>query len=110
MPKLPLGRLITTLVVFSPLALSGCDQFDPLKRSYMWHPADSNTHNITAMAANPADLTRGRHSNRRRVAGESDAVDRVWSNKTAPLSGGSAGASGAGAGGSAGSAPPAGGT
>ena len=89
---------ILAATLTGPLLLAGCDQMDPLKRDYMWHPSDSNMRNIAAMAANPADLRRGRHADRRRVAGEADGVERLWNNKTTPLPGGAAGSSGASSG------------
>ena len=92
----PIALLAAALA--GPLLLTGCDQMDPLKRDYMWHPSDSNMRNIAAMAANPADLRRGRHADRRRVAGEADGVERLWNNKTTPLPGGAAGSSGASSG------------
>jgi hypothetical protein len=83
------------------LLLSGCNAIDPLKRPYMWHDSAANAHNIAAMAANPADLLHGRRSPKRRVSLDSDSVDRLWSGKTLPLTGGSAGGSGGSSGGGA---------
>ena len=96
----------------SLLALAGCDQIDPLTRPYMWHPDDVNAQNIAAMAANPADLTHGRDSRRRRVLMESDAVDHLWSGKPLPLlsGGGSGGSSGGGSSGGGGGSSPGGGS
>ena len=78
------------------LLVCGCDQIDPLKRDYIWKPADINRHNIATMAVNPNDLIRGRHDTRRRRAvNEADAVERIWSGKPMPLS--TPGTGGAGA-------------
>jgi len=100
----------------SLLALTGCNQLDPLTRPYMWHPTEVNAQNIAAMAANPNDLNRGRDTPRRRVHMEAAGVERLWNGQTLPLlvgAGGSGGSSGSG-GGSGGASggggtPPAGG-
>jgi hypothetical protein len=77
------------------LALTGCDQTDPLTKPYAWHPTDINARNIAAMANNPADLVRGRETKARRAVQESDAVEHVWTGHPVPLLGGSGGSSGA---------------
>jgi hypothetical protein len=91
------------------LALTGCDQIDPLKRPYMWHDSGVNAHNIAAMAANPADLIHGRDSPKRASFQDADGVDRLLTGHPAVLPGGlppaAGGSGGAAAGG--GSAPPA---
>lgn len=74
-----------SVLVLSPLALTGCDQTDPLTRPYYWHESGINKSNIAAMAVNPSDLIHGRHSDRRRDVQESDAVDRIWTGKATPL-------------------------
>jgi len=86
------------------LALAGCNSMDPLTRPYVWKPTDINAHNIAAMAANPADLRRGRDKAKRQVGLESDAVDRLWTGHPLPLLGGGAsgGSSGGGGGGGGG--------
>lgn len=68
-----------------PIALTGCDQIDPMTRPYYWHPSEVNPLNIAAMAANPDDLRHGQHSDRRRTVQDSDAVDRIWTGKPTPL-------------------------
>ena len=90
------------------LALTGCDQTDPLTRNYVWHPTDVNLHNIAAQVDNPEDLLRGRESAGRRSAQESDAVTRLWGGKSTGMlspAGGPATGGGAPA-----AAPPAGGS
>jgi hypothetical protein len=108
-------RAVCAAAALSLLGLAGCDQIDPLKRPYMWEATGVNARNIAAMAANPADLVHGRDTARRRVAMESDGVDRLWSGKALPLPtdmpgsavGGAAGGGGGGGGG--GAAPSSGG-
>jgi type IV pilus biogenesis protein CpaD/CtpE len=103
------NRSILLLATCVPLALAGCSQIDPLTAPYKWHPTNVNAANIAAMAANPADLVRGRSSTRRLSVMDSDAVDRVWTNKPTALSGGSSGGGSGGASGG-GAAPSGGGT
>ncbi len=110
------GTKIIGIAAVSLLALTGCNQIDPLKRPYMWHESEINRHNIAAMAANPHDLVRGRETPRRRAVTESDAVQRLWSGQPVPLQGGGGSGSSGGAGGSGGASagrgggtPPAGG-
>jgi hypothetical protein len=95
------------------VALSGCDQIDPLKRPYMWHATGVNEQNIAAMAVNPADLVHGRDSTQRRVIVESDGVNRLWSGHPLPLlsdtPGASASTSSSTGGGSGGATPTTGG-
>jgi hypothetical protein len=73
------------------LTLTGCEQTDPLTRPYMWHPTDANRQNIAVMAANPADLSRGRGITRNRVRADSEAVEHLWAGKPVPFVGGSGG-------------------
>jgi hypothetical protein len=94
------GKTLCAAAV-SLLALTGCDQIDPLKRPYMWHESGSNAQNIAAMAANPADLIHGRDSPKRASVVESDGVDRLWSGHPAVLPGGLPPAAGSGGGGGA---------
>jgi hypothetical protein len=89
-------RTSAVAAALSLLTLTGCDQIDPLKRPYMWEATGVNVQNITATAANPADMTRGRETTRRRASMDTDSVDRLWNGKTAPLQGGSAGGGGGG--------------
>jgi len=80
------------------LALAGCNSMDPLTRPYVWKPTDINAHNIAAMAANPADLRRGRDKAKRQVGLESDAVDRLGpATRCRARGGASGGSSGGGA-------------
>lgn len=109
-------KTLYAVAAASLLALTGCNQIDPLKRPYMWEATGVNAHNIAAMAANPADLVRGRDQARRRVIVESEGVQRLWYGKTLPLlsdtpgtAGSSGGGGGGGASGGGGAAPPAGG-
>jgi type IV pilus biogenesis protein CpaD/CtpE len=83
------------------LALSGCNSIDPLKRPYMWKESGANQQNIAAMAANPADLYRGRDTPKRKVSVESDSIEHFWNGKPTPMI--SAGAPGTSGGSSAGS-------
>jgi hypothetical protein len=92
----------------SLVALTGCDQIDPLQRPYMWHPTGVNEQNIAAMAANPADLVHGRDSPQRRVIVESDGVARLWTGHQLPLLSDTPGAS-TSSGSSTGGGAPAGG-
>jgi hypothetical protein len=78
-------RTFGTTAMLTLLALTGCNQLDPLKRPYMWQATDANAQNIAAMAANPADLTHGQDIRRRRASMDTDAVTRVWTGKTIPL-------------------------
>jgi type IV pilus biogenesis protein CpaD/CtpE len=81
--RVPTGRIMAATL--SLLALAGCDQIDPLKRPYMWHETSVNAHNIAAMAANPADLIRGRDQRRRSAIMDADGVQRAWTGKLVPL-------------------------
>src|ERR1700733_3843063 len=91
-----LTKPLWAIAAISLVALAGCSQTDPLTRSYMWQESGVNEHNIAAMAANPADLNRGRDAPKRGVAVESDRVERFWAGKPTPLlNSGSTGATGA---------------
>jgi|HubBroStandDraft_1064217.scaffolds.fasta_scaffold11279_2 hypothetical protein len=79
------ARTFGAAAALSLLTMTGCNQLDPLKRPYMWQETDSNAKNIAAMAANPADLTRGQDSQRRRAAPDADSVVRLWTGKTVAL-------------------------
>ena len=81
----PGTKTLWAAVAVSVLTLTGCDQIDPLKRPYMWHPTGVNEQNIAAMAVDPTDLVRGRSSPQRRVVVESDGVTRLWTGKQLPL-------------------------
>jgi hypothetical protein len=91
------------------VALTGCNQIDPLERPYMWHPTGVNEQNITAMAVNPADLVHGRDSPQRRVVLESDGVARLWTGHQLPLLSDTPGAGASSGSSTGGGAPPAGG-
>jgi len=105
------GKTLCAAAAASLLALTGCNQIDPLKRPYMWHESGANQHNIAAMAVNPADLSHGRDTSKRQAITESDGVRRLWSGTQLPLltSGGSSGGGASGGASGGGSAPPAGG-
>jgi len=106
------AALSTAAAALSLLALTGCDQMDPMTRPYYWQPSEVNPANIAAMAVNPADLIHGQHADTRRVVEDSDAVDRIWTGKpttllkedpgTAGGSGGSGAATGSGSSGTSG--------
>jgi hypothetical protein len=83
--RTPGTKALWAATAISLLALTGCDQVDPLKRPYMWHATGINEQNIAAMAANPADLVHGRDSPQRRVVVESDGVTRLWTGHALPL-------------------------
>ena len=83
--RAPGTRPLWVAAAISLLALTGCNQIDPLRRPYMWHASNANEQNIAAMAANPADLVHGRDSPQRRVVVESDGVTRLWTGKPLPL-------------------------
>jgi hypothetical protein len=94
--------------------LTGCDQIDPLKRPYMWQASGVNDRNIALMAANPADLVRGRDAPQRGAIVETDGVTRLWTGKQLPLlsdvpGAGASSTTSTGGGGSGGSTPAAGG-
>jgi hypothetical protein len=91
------------------VALTGCDQIDPLKRPYMWHPTGVNEQNIAAMAVNPADLVHGHDSPQRRVVFESDGVARLWTGHQLPLLSDTPGAGSSGGSSTGGGAPSGGG-
>jgi len=42
--------------------LAGCNATDPLTRTDLWHPMDTNAMNIAAQVAMPSDLVRGRQA------------------------------------------------
>jgi type IV pilus biogenesis protein CpaD/CtpE len=91
-----LTKPLWALAAMSLMALAGCSQTDPLTRPYMWEESGVNEHNIAAMAANPADLNRGRDTSQRRVSVESDPIEKLWSGKPTPLlTSGSTGSTGA---------------
>ena len=72
-------RMLGATAALSLLALTGCDQIDPLKRPFMWEESGVNASNIAAMAANPTDLAHsGRDTPQRRVKAESEAVEHLW--------------------------------
>ena len=91
--RTPGTRSLWAAAAISLLALTGCNQIDPLQRPYMWHATGVNQQNIAAMAVNPADLVHGRDSPRRRVVVESDGVTRLWTGRQLPLMSDTPGAS-----------------
>jgi hypothetical protein len=111
--KRPGMRTFCAATSISLLALSGCNQIDPLQRPYMWHATGINEQNIAAMAVNPNDLVHGRETSQRKAVTESDGVTRLWTGHTLPLLTDTPGASAStstssgGGGGSSGGAPPA---
>lgn len=90
-------RAACAVAALSLLALTGCDQMDPLTRPYVWVPSNVNPRNIAAMAVNPGDLVQGRESRTRRAVQESDAVDRLWTGHPAGLMNGTGGPAASGA-------------
>ena len=97
------SRTLLASATLGLLALSGCDQMDPMTRAYVWNPSGTNPHNIAAMAVNPADLIHGREGGPHRASMDTDAVDRVWSNKPTPLLSTTTGSNSGATGGSGGS-------
>jgi hypothetical protein len=91
--RTPGTRSLLTAAAISLVGLTGCDQIDPLQRPYMWHPTGVNAQNISAMAADPRDLVRGRDAPQRRVVVESDGITRLWTGKPLPLMSDTPGAS-----------------
>jgi len=83
--RTPGTRTVWAAAAASLLALTGCNQIDPLQRPYMWHATGVNNQNIAAMAVNPADLVHGRDTAQRRVIVESDGVTRLWTGHQLPL-------------------------
>jgi len=64
--------------------LAGCAQTDPFNRAGIWQPSGANAANIASMAANPADLTRGRGDPPSNLRTATGAVERLWKGPTAP--------------------------
>ena len=106
-------QIITVRAVFATLGLlclAGCDQTDPLKRDYVWHPTDVNRTNIAAMAVNPRDLIHGHGTDNRSSILDTLAIGHITSGKPVALpdasstggSNASGGAAGAGTAGSTG--------
>ncbi len=89
------GVLVALALVAAP-GLVACERIDPLTKPYAWHPTDSVARNVTAMAAHPADLIRGRDNPRRNARMEADAIERIWTGHPVQLlNGTSSGGSGA---------------
>ena len=107
--RTPGTRTLWAAAAISLVALTGCDQIDPLKRPYMWEASGVNEQNIAAMAANPADLVHGRDSPQRRVVFESDGVARLWTGHQLPLLSDTPGAAASSGSSTGGGAPAAGG-
>ena len=87
------------------IALSGCMDRDPYRRTDVWRPTGANAANIAAQVADPKDLIGGRGSPRANSSAQIIAVERLQTDRPKPLpassvstSGGSGGGSGAGAG------------
>lgn len=93
------------------IALGGCMDRDPYRRTDVWRPTGANAANIAAQVADPADLIRGRGTQRVDTAASTIAIDRVRTDTPRPInpaarqSGGAsqAGSPGGGAGGGGGS-------
>jgi hypothetical protein len=97
------ARTLLASAALSLLALTGCDQMDPMTRPYVWKPSGANADNISAMAADPHDLIVGRtQRGPRRSGSDVDAIDRLWTGKPVPLLSAGSGGSGAGGGGGGG--------
>lgn len=90
------------------LALAGCMDRDPYRRTDVWRPTGSNAANIAAQVADPHDLIRGRGDVPRANAEPSArAVDRINTDRPKPLrsfgpSSGDSGSSGGGTSGGSG--------
>ena len=86
------------------IALGGCMDRDPYRRTDVWRPTGANAANIAAQVAEPKDLIRGHGSPRANSSAQIIAVDRVQTDRHKPLPastvspGTSGGGSGAGAG------------
>lgn len=96
------------------VALGGCMERDPYRRTDVWRPTGANSANIAAMAANPKDLIRGSGTTRSHSAAHIKSIERVQEDRAKPLlgpagsssggqSGGGGGGQGGGSGGSGGS-------
>jgi len=76
------------------LIVCGCSDADPYYRADVWQPTGANSGNIAAMLARPNDLILGRGQ---AALGDSyqqtGAVERVWQDKTKPLTSSSSGPS-----------------
>lgn len=86
------------------IALGGCMDRDPYRRTDVWRPTGANAANIAAQVADPKDLIAGRGSPRANSSAQIIAVDRIQADRPKPLPastvspGSSGGGSGAGAG------------
>lgn len=97
------------------LAIGGCGNRDPYRRTDVWKPTGANAANLAAMVANPQDLIRGHGVNRYDTKASELAVELVWTDRPKSLTGGSGGSGGgaspgSGAGGAGGGSGGAGGT
>jgi len=97
------------------VALAGCMDRDPYRRTDVWRPTGANAANIAAMVANPKDMVRGHGTARTSSNPQMIAVERINADRPKPLpnpnatAGASAGGgSGAGAGAGQGAGSPAG--
>jgi hypothetical protein len=65
--------------------LSGCNALEPYGRADAWHPTGANAANLAAMAADPADLVRGRGTGASDGLAAAAAVDRLRHDHVKPL-------------------------
>ena len=73
------------------LALGGCVDVEPTNRAGLWHPTGVNARNMTAMAAQPYDLVRGRGDAGASGSSAAAAVVRLQEGRIKPLLGVSSG-------------------
>lgn len=57
--------------------LGGCMDRDPYRRTDVWRPTGANAANIAAQLADPADMIRGRGTQRIDTAASTVAIDRI---------------------------------
>jgi hypothetical protein len=67
------------------LAVAGCAYTDPLLRAGLWRPNDSNTANLRAMVAVPADLAVAAPSDGGSGQQAAAALDRLRRDRARPL-------------------------
>jgi hypothetical protein len=78
-------KIVLAAASLAILTVAGCEEYDPLYRDGLWHPMHVNRTDLALMAANPAELVRGRGTPTADGQLAAAAVQRLHDNKVKKL-------------------------